>query len=87
MKLYVYDISSREIRLEIDKVIAYTDNRVDTEDGTVYAPLADGFELSSLPDCSETLRADWRAENPTQEHRIEDLEELVAGLLFGGEGV
>ena len=37
--------------------------------------------------CSETLRADYRAVHPTQETRLEELEELVAALMFGGEGV
>ena len=35
---------------------------------------------------TETLRADYRAAHPTQETRLEELEELVAALLFGGEG-
>ena len=86
MDLYLYRIGTVEPLLRFEKVLSYTDSRVVTEDG-VYEPLAENSELSFLPDCSETLRADWRAENPTQEHRIEDLEELVAGLLFGGEGV
>ena len=34
----------------------------------------------------ETLRADYRAAHPTQETRLEELEELVAALMFGGEG-
>ena len=35
-------------------------------------------------DCSETLRADWRRDHPSAEERMEELEALVAGLLFGG---
>ena len=52
-----------------------------------YRPLAEGYELSGKADCSETLRADYRAAHPTQETRLEELETLVAALLFGGEGV
>lgn len=55
--------------------------------GPVYRPLAEGYELSGKVDCSETLRADYRAAHPTQETRLEELETLVAALLFGGEGV
>lgn len=84
MKLYLYDITSKAVLLEIDEVLSYTDQAVVTETG-VHSPLADSCELSSLPDCSETLRADWRRDNPTTETRIEDLEALVAELLFGGE--
>ena len=45
-----------------------------------------GYELSGKADCSETLRADYRAAYPAQETRLEELEELVAALMFGGEG-
>lgn len=84
MKLYLYDITSKAVLLEIDGVLSYTDQAVVTETG-VHGPLAGSCELSSAPDCSETLRADWRRDNPTTETRIEDLEALVAELLFGGE--
>lgn len=87
MTLFLYDTATKVVLQEIEHVASYTDNRVVTEDGTVYAPLADHVELSSLPDCSETLRADWREANPSQKTRIEELEALVAELLFGGEGV
>ena len=43
-----------------------------------------GF-ISSKADCSETLRADWRAAHPDDKTRIEELEALVAELLYGGE--
>ena len=87
MTLFFYDTATKVVLREIEHVASYTDNRVVTEDGTVYAPLADHVELSSLPDCSETLRADWREANPSQKTRIQELEALVAELLFGGEGV
>ena len=51
----------------------------------VYSPLAADCELSSKADCSETLRADWHAAHPDDKTRIEELEELVAELLYGGE--
>ena len=55
-------------------------------DGVVYAPLAEDCELSSKPDCSEALRAAWREANPDGKTRLDELEELVAALLYGGEG-
>lgn len=87
MKLYLYDTGSKAVLLELEDVTFYTDNRVVTADGAVYSPLAENCELSSLPDCSETLRADWRQDNPSAVARIEELEALVAALLFGGEAV
>lgn len=87
MTLFLYDTATKAVLREIGHVASYTDNRVVTEDGTIYAPLADHVELSSLSDCSEALRAAWREANPSQETRIEELEALVAELLFGGEGV
>lgn len=86
MKLYLYDVNTKKVLLEIDKVLSYTGEQVITEQG-VYGPLAEDCELSSLPDCSETLRADWRTDYPTQETRLDELEYLMAGLLFGGETV
>lgn len=87
MELYLYDTGSKAVLLELEDVASYTDNQVVMEDGAVYSPLAENCELSSLPDCSETLRADWRQNNPSAETRIEELELLMATLLFGGETV
>lgn len=84
MKLYLYDTDSGKVLLKIDGVLSYTADQVVTEEG-VFAPLAAGCELSSLPDCSETLRADWRKTYPTQETRLEEVEALLAALLFGGD--
>ena len=84
MKLYLYDTASKSVALELEDVLSYTDTRVETADG-VYSPLAEGYELSRTADCSETLRADWRRDNPTAESRLEDMEALVAELLFGGD--
>lgn len=84
MDLYLYRIGTVEPLLRFEKVLSYTDSRVVTEDG-VYEPLAENSELSFLPDCSETLRADWAAAYPSQETRIEQLESLMAELLFGGD--
>ena len=78
MILYLYKIGESAPTLMIENVVYYTDNKVVTEDGTTYEPLADGFELSSLPDCSETLRSDWRnSQAPTPEERISMLEEQL----------
>ena len=72
--------------MELDGVIAWTDSSVTTESG-VYSPLAENLELSETADCTGTLRADYRSANPTAEQRLEDLETLMAELLFGGDGV
>lgn len=87
MTLYLYKNGTNVPVLTIENVQSYTDNKVLTEDGTVYEPLADWVELSSKEDCSETLRADWRDAHPSEQTRIEELEALVAALLFGGESV
>lgn len=87
MKLYLYRIGSTVPAFEIKDAVSYTADRVKAADGTIYGPFAEHCELSSLPDCSETLRADWRVAFPSQETRLEELEALVAELLFGGEAV
>lgn len=86
MTLYLYDSGTKKVLLTMEKVVSYTETRVITEEA-VYGPFAEGCELSSLPDCSETLLADWRQENPGTEERLEGLEYLMAELLFGGEAV
>lgn len=90
MKLYLYKIRTSVPVLTIENVQSYTADSVTAlnEDGAtvVYTPLAEDCELSSLPDCSEALRAAWREANPDDLSRIEELEALVAALLFGGEG-
>lgn len=86
MTLYFYKIGTDTPALTIENVRSYTADSILAADGAVYAPLAEGYELSGKADCSETLRADWRKRCPSQETRLEELEELVAALLFGGEG-
>lgn len=86
MELYLYKIQDKTVIAKIENVLSYTDNKIIAKDG-VYSPLAEDVELSSLPDCSESLRASWKRENPSSESRIEELEALVADLLFGGETV
>ena len=85
MTLYLYQIGTNVPVLTIENVQSYTADAVTAADGMVYAPLAADCELSSKVDCSETLRADYRAANPDDKTRIEELETLVAELLFGGE--
>lgn len=85
MILYLYKIGTDTPVLTVENARSYTADSILTADGAVYAPLAEGYELSGKADCSETLRADYRASYPTQETRLEDLEELVAALMFGGE--
>lgn len=47
--------------------------------------LAEDCELSGKADCSETLRADYRAANPDDKTRMDELETLMAELLYRGE--
>lgn len=86
MTLYLYKIGTATPVLTIEHAASYTDKQVMTEEGIVYAPLADECELSATADCAGTLRADYRAENPSEQSRMEELEALVAEILFGGEG-
>lgn len=60
MTLCLYKIGENGPTLTIEDVVSYTDNEVRTADGAVYSPLAEGYELSATPDCTGTLRADWR---------------------------
>ena len=86
MILYLYKIGTDTPALTVENAQSYTADGILAADGTAYAPLAEGYELSGRTDCSETLRADYRAAHPAQETRLEELEELVAALMFGGEG-
>ena len=86
MNLYLYRMGETAPMLEIEDVAEYTADDVVTETGETYGPLAEDCELSSVPECTETLRADWRKRYPSQETRLEELEELMAALMFGGEG-
>ena len=72
MDLYLYKTGTSTPVLTIENVVSYTDNQAVTEDGGVYGPFAEDVELSSLPDCSATLRAQWR-----REHCLEDYPELM----------
>ena len=73
--LYLYKIGTNKPVLTIEDVVSYTADRAETKDGAVYSPFADDIELSSLTDCSETLRADWRKANPPMTERVTALEE------------
>ena len=90
MTLYLYRIGTGIPVLTIENVQSYTAERVTALDeagnSVVYAPLAEDCELSSKADCSETLRAAWREANPDGETRLDELEALVAELLYGGDG-
>ena len=87
MNLYLYKMGTNTPILVMENAVSYTNNEVKTADGGVYGPFAEGYELSSKPDCTEILRANWRQEHPSAEERMEELEALVAGLLFGGETI
>ena len=90
MTVYLYKIGTNTPVLTIKNVQSCTADSVTAlgEDGGLrtYAPLAEDCELSSKADCSEALRAAWREANPDGETRLDELEELVAALLYGGEG-
>lgn len=77
LTLYLYKIGTTKPILTMEDVALYTADRVETNDNgkTVYSNFADDVELSSLPDCSETLRADWRKANPPMTERVTALEE------------
>ena len=89
MTQYLYRIGTSVPVLTIENVQNCTADSVTALDeagnSVVYAPLAEDCELSSKADCSETLRAAWREANPDGETRLDELEELVAALLYGGE--
>lgn len=89
MTLYLYKTGPHIPLLTVENVQGYTADRItalDPEGNSVtYAPLGEDCELSGKADCSETLRADWRAAHPSDKTRIEELEALMAELLFGGE--
>lgn len=87
MTLYLYRSGTDTPVLTLEQVRSYTAEQVVLEGGTVYGPLAEGYELSATADCAGTLRADWRKANPTQEARLEDVEALLAEILFGGEAI
>lgn len=72
MDLYLYKTGTSTPVLTIENVVSYSDNQAVAEDGAVYGPFAEGCELSSLEDCSETLRAKWR-----RAHCLADYPELM----------
>ena len=84
MTLYLYKTGTGVPALTIENAVSYTDSQAVTGDGTVYGPFDPDCELSTKPDCSETLRAQWRETHPSPEERVEELEALMAELLFGG---
>lgn len=87
MILYLYKVGTNTPALTIKNARSYTADSVTDEDGAVYRPLAEGYELSGNGGLLGDPAADYRAAHPTQETRLEELETLVAALLFGGEGV
>lgn len=58
--------------MTIEDMDSYTDNEIRTEEGAIYGPFAEDAELSSLEDCSEALRRDWR-----RAHCLADFPELM----------
>ena len=84
MTLYLYNIGETVPRIIIEHVSAYSTDRIITEEGETFGPLAEDVEFSATPDCSGTLRAEWSMNHPTMKVRLEEVEALLAGLLFGG---
>lgn len=72
MNLYLYKLGTDTPALTVKNAASYTADRAITEDGTVYGPFEEGYELSGVEDCSETLRAKWR-----REHCLADYPELM----------
>ncbi len=72
MTLYLYKTGTNTPAMTIENVTSYTDNEARTEEGAVYGPFAGDVELSSKPDCSEALRAEWR-----RAHCLADWPELM----------
>lgn len=93
MTLYLYKTGTTVPALTMDNVQSYTADSITAldENGrlTTYAPLAEDCELSSKPDCSETLRATWRTEHPDAEGLTLDLlsdhEERICMLELGAK--
>ena len=85
MNLYLYKIGETAPVLEMEEVVSYTADQVITAGGAVYGPFSEDCELSETADCAGKLRADWKSEHPTAETRLEELESLMADMLFGGE--
>lgn len=54
MILYLYKLGTNTPALTIKNARSYTADSVTDEDGAVYRPLAEGYELSGKADCSET---------------------------------
>lgn len=81
MTLYLYKTGTSTPVMTIENAVSYTADSAVTEDGAVYSPFAEDVELSSRPDCSEALRADWRRDHPSAEQRMEALS-MVAGIAF-----
>ncbi len=89
MTLYLYKTAAKTVVMCMENVRSYTADSVTALDEAgnqiVFSPLADDCELSGKADCSETLRAAWREINPDEGTRLDELEALVAGLLYGGD--
>lgn len=85
MVLYLYPVGTNIPVKVIENAARYTADSVTTTDGGLYAPLADGIELSGKADCSQALRAAYREAHPDVQTRLDELETLVAELFYGGE--
>ena len=84
---YLYQAATRQLLLTIEHVRSFTNDRIEDDRGGLYGPFAEGVELSLTPDLKETRFSDWTAAHPSADTRLDDLETLVAQLLFGGETV
>ena len=56
MTLYLYKLGTSLPVLTVKNARSYTADSVTAEDGAVYKPLAEDYELSGKADCSESPR-------------------------------
>lgn len=85
MQLYLYRTGAREALMTIDNAASYTDRQITAEDGTVYGPFSGDIEISSLPDCSESLRAKWRTDHPSADPQALGATVYISRLALIGE--
>lgn len=84
MLLYFYNRHTGRLA-DVMEADGYNGDFAWAGDSTVYFDR--DWEVSTAPDLGQALRAEWQAANPTQASRLEEVEFLLAELLFGGEPV
>lgn len=82
MTCYIYRKIDKSL-LETVEASAITADGLVLESGEHLCLLGD-FEVSQSADLSQCLLAEERAKAPSLQQRIDDLEELLMTLLYGG---